>query len=1071
MAFLELSLSRGLFSDNPLNRAVSAVGKTFQEARTTLAQAIHKDKALVNTQLARARSTIAQYTHTGQAVGQYIGSHKQELGRAVSRTTVEAVKNAAPAVIVGAGVRAAGMALGVQALAVAAGASGVSRGVREATFTLRKGTYAETTKLILKHERDATRERSRSSGPNTGDTAQTVRSFEGLRSMQDRFAKTFVGSKINFLLHGGEKRVAEFAYGKNRHAQELVLSKNLEIGSLSNEKLLALREHAIMARITHGTAADVFQTRQLARKIYSDVSLELKNRGVNGRDAHAQQLALYRHDARVGAVVNAFGQGIVAAPKGAVKAVLGFYATDTILNALHIGSQRKNPLEGLSNTPVAQFVRNAKSSIPHQEASEKVAEVAQVMRVATIGKDLAKDDLYTDSPSIHTHTAVLSSGEVKPVEVAHKMVGGAKKVQAMYAPRPASIGLTESTRAVAPAVTPTHIQTVAAVSRTPEFESVSTFSTVTVTKGSSFSAELFARKVFPDMEEFETAKEYFSQPETAAKVWRIIELNKDQIPPESYERMQLLMKDQSLEHASFGKFWRTYRALYPNDAFGGMDGWSEREFMIPVERMVKINPVETAKLARMEEATSGGGKGRGLAQMVYQSNTNPPTPPPEATQRLTPEQYEAMKAQLLGGGSTSHVANATAVSAGGNANGSLSADQYAAMKAQIQGTGAPKSTQGVSLDPSTTSRSMSSAEYENMKASLSSPSAAHTTALGPNGASSTLSAEEYEKLKLDRIQLAQKQATLSHGSSLTPDKYEEMKRLAIEKNGGVYIAPTPTTTSEVAPTYATEPVVGVGPVDLRNTPDQTIKFASNYPKIFQTVDMPVHQVKDPSTSIDTPAFGEGSWFYDPQEGGLTFIWHSGSTKAQGIQFGEHIRRYVQGGGYNGEPRLGPVQQAYRIQQLRDMHVNLYMTTSDGQNTQLELTNVSHSPLNPTDENLVLGQHANLIGGTIDTVTGRICSWGHIEAIQMLMDYAIQNKQSLPSNLIEHLNILQNPTSAGEMVEIAVLNLGLYLKQDSKFDFAKFNELYGVFDNQTPTADELAAQGYMSRGFIVMHFDA
>lgn len=404
MSFVELILNRSGQSRtvNPLDRAVSAVERIRDRVVAGVESRFSRSPSQTSSE------DIAKLEQTRAMIATEV--QKTPVRSAIKHNIIEAAKNSAPAAIVGAGARIAlSTGLSLQTLAVAAGASAVSRGVREATYTIRKGAFGETSKLITRHEERATL-------TNFDGSERVVHT--AIRAKQDEFAQTRVGKIVNAMLHGGEMKIAQFAYGKHRHAKALVNAQYQDIHTLSDKQLIELREHAVMARITHGTAKNVYEIRQLAKSTYQSVNQELATRGISRHEAHERQLKIYRKDVRVGAAINITGQAGYAAMKAIPKTIGTFFITDAFLKAIHVDtSARHNPLEGLENTRLGRFVENIISPKSVADAEEIPTHVSKVVRsVSNVTPDVVTShnisyEVTGDTNKILSHSAVLSQDE------------------------------------------------------------------------------------------------------------------------------------------------------------------------------------------------------------------------------------------------------------------------------------------------------------------------------------------------------------------------------------------------------------------------------------------------------------------------------------------------------------------------------------------------------------------------------------------------------------------------------------------------------------------------------------
>jgi hypothetical protein len=1067
-----------------------------------IAERIHRSHTQDAVQLERARGTISSAI-TQPSLRGVSGATNEAIPpqnpvkKAVIHGIAEAVKNSAPAVAVGFGARyILGTTLGVQALAVSAGASAVSRGVREATFTIRKGAFAETTKLITRHEEASTSQKF-------GGSERVLHT--GIRAKQDKFAQTGVGRVVNAVLHGGEKKIAEFAYGKEAHAKALVIAQSEDIHSLSVEKLIQLREHAVMVRITHGTAPDVYETRQLAKSIYQAVNLELKKRDISRSEAHQHQLRLYRADARKGMAINVFGQAALAAAKAIPKTIGSFFMTDGILKAIHVDtSARHSPLEGLDQK-VAQVTRRfgkrvedgitqlLNASTPHAEAAELTlsehltSHDTPVLPVTHLGQAI------TGTHTVAPEAVLPPAAPQKIVEIQKAQQEALQELRDLRDHAPMVPRVSGSVFTSQPVVVPPSTVTEAHAVLTSVSEMQTAGGTIQV-DGTSLSQTLWnmrstttVAQSLPWLAQAKTLTEAYTSPDSAHAMWEHVILpSRDKIATEGFSRLQALFESPENAHASFAQVWKQYHALNPNDHFAGLDTWGYEDnaqtITLAVDHADTVGfadgSASATHAARMSipehETLPGGPKVRArLVRMelntINKDHTAAGSPPP-----MTATEYEAMKARILNGGTTPLPASSSSTPP--IPGHRMSAAEYEAMKTRTVGTATTPPTSaatGAGLMPKT---GMSPAEYEAMKARSSGgiPSSSvappgHTPNTAPR-----MTVEEYEKMK--QVSQAAEQVKPKASSTMTPDQYEQMKREILAKNGGVPSASSGTTLSEPLPLPHTE--APIGPIDLREAPSHAVSISSNRPDLFTNVSNGQWtQVVNPEVAIDTPgySFGSATYFYDKVHGGMVISMHDGRYNKV-LQAWEGMREYPQGYGFRGAGRLGPIQQEMRISKIFDpselaklgITQNTFDFNFDGKTTvHTILESVQYSP---QDGELILGQPANLIGGSPDTITAIICSWGHVEAIQMILDHA----KDVPPSLQSTFAILNDPQASGGQIEKAVQKLvNEWLKTDSDFDFAKFHHIFGNFLGDKPkTFDELlnrGKDGLVGRGRLVLRF--
>ena len=309
------------------------------------------------------------------------------------------------------------------------------------------------------------------------------------------------------------------------------------------------------------------------------------------------------------------------------------------------------------------------------------------------------------------------------------------------------------------------------------------------------------------------------------------------------------------------------------------------------------------------------------------------------------------------------------------------------------------------------------------------------------------------------------------------DPQEYMKKVAEINARSVHATPVP---HWEAPQVTSTEASVIGPVDLRNGLTHTMTISSDSPSMFHTTDMsgnhlpinttniPMTQVVNPNSYIDTPAYNSVTYFYDPTEGGLVINGHTGRW-AGNIQLLEGFREYVEGYGFNGHLLFGPAQ----IQRMAQEYVALNSSsttdfTFDGHSVATRLTSFTvdyRDPINP------FGEPYRLIGSGPDTITLVGCSWSHVEAISMIS--ALEGKAGLtfPVEYSSDFQILKDKYATAEQVTGAVQRILPWLRQlkdENKFDFDTFHSLIGNLPGESKTFDEMP--GLADHGKIRMVFE-
>ena len=1079
--------------ENPFRRVLPAVDKmksnVIQTIRSTgeaLAQRMQRSHVEDSARLLQARATIATETH------------RPSIKKAIIHNVVEATKNSAPAAIVGAGARIAlGAGLGLQTMAVAAGASAVSRGVREATFTIRKGAYSETTKLITKHEEAST----------LANFDRTTRqAHTGIRAQQDRFAQTGAGKIVNAVLHGGEKKIAQFAYGKHRHAKALMQARTQDIHTLSDKELIALREHAVMARITHGTAADVYEMRKLAKSTYQSVNQELATRGITRNKAHERQLQLYKKDVRVGAAVNVIGQAGLAALKAVPKTVATFFITDAFLKAIHVDtSNRHNPLEGLDQTVLGHAVQNAKASVLSVDLKQKFAHVGD-NAIAWIGKVIAPksvayaDELMPDTSNavqtaasnvrhatraVHAssdwtheaHGSVAQATHDPRITVRTEVVNGKTMVSgsgvlASESPKPMAVpGIPDPVplvvevdeRHVAHAVV--HVQEHVT---TPQV--VTTIVHEQIGGKTSLTQDIFDRKLIPGMESAPDAVTWYGQSGTAVQMMEhIIIPNSDKLTPENIAQLQEYVNAHP--DASFGALWHANRNVFA----GGMDTWSMGTgYNVAVDHVVsQQDTLAAAQISRVEQVdNAGSGRVSGHAMIAINNTAKPVQAPPQPT-RMSNEEYLAMR-QAVASGQPVHANGGTSMATPNG--GTLTPEQYLAMtKNNASVTPASPASVGSSVNGNVSVEEYQRliAQTQQVNANLGEAVNTPTTVHNPR-----MDTDEYLRIQRETAAKAAESARASQ--QMDPQEYMRKVAEINARNGGASnVSATPVTSWEGSQVTSTEASV-IGPVDLRNGLNHTMSISSDSPSMFHTSDtsgnlLPINttnimmtQVVNPNIYIDTPAYNSVTYFYDPVEGGLVVNGHTGRYGGK-IQLLEGFREYVEGYGFNGHLLYGPAQ----IQRLAQEYITLNSGsttnfTFDGNSISTRLTSFS---VDYQDSDYTFGEPYRLIGSGPDTITLVGCSWSHVEAIGMISALERQAGFSIPAEYSSVFQILKDPSASAEQVTGAVQRILPWLRQlknENKFDYDTFHTLIGNLPGESKTFDEMP--GLADHGKIRMIFE-
>jgi hypothetical protein len=1040
---------------NPFSRAVSAVENfrdqvvaNVREVGTNITHRIQRTQvATIDSskmtspvdvrrvqdaaQLERARATIATE------------AHKPSIKKAIIHNAVEATKNSAPAVVVGAVARLSlGAGLGLQTLAVASGASAVSRGVREATFTIRKGAFAETTKLITKHEEAVTL--------TNFDGSERV-AHTGLRATQDRFAQTGIGKVTNALLHGGEKKIAEFAYGKHRHARALINAQYKEVSCLSDKELIKLREHAVMARITNGTASDVYATRQLAKSTYQTVNCELSKRGIDRREAHERQLRLYRNDVRIGAGINVVGQASLAAVKAIPKTFATFFITDAFLKAINVDtSNRHNPLEGFENTRLGRAIGNAiapKSVASAEELSPGMPHITQPVSISVISDQTSEAQRFgspdprltttvhiENGKTIITSTGVLSYETPKPVMPAP-----------VEAPRAPSFVRISSVDRVAHAPEVNVVAPMHGVART-----VLETQEYTIDGKVSWTQDIFDRRLLSGMQDSAHSMDWYGAPGTAGRmVKEVFAVNPDLMDADDMQEMQEYLATHP--NASFVQMWKDLQhTVFSDDMDKLTDGTAYKvlsEHTVVVQDPIAEVNEEDAIVMGARRASKPPGLAK-LAQSTDQQ-TAPPTPP--SSVRMSNEEYLAMR-QAVASGQPVHASGGTSIVTPNG--GTLTSEQYLAQLAMTRNSPSVIPTSPVSVG-SSGNGNVSVEEYQRLiaqtqqvntnlgEAVVNNPTTVHNPRMDIN-----------EYLRIQRETAAKAAEAARASNQMDPQEY--MRRVAeinARNDGVVNVNATPMTQWEA-------PQVASTWLDPRQ--EYVSTFNTSNPHFnMSNLSIPAYDLNHP----DSAAYNAVTAYINSL-GGYNIELHSGELNAYGVQAFEPIRDYLQGGA--AIPRLGPAQEAYRAQQLINEYT--YLDVSVGsRDVGGAITAFHHVTVTHPVENVQLvvprSDLDGIIGGGPDITALTGCSRGHVQAIQMLLDA----ERNAPAELSQHFAVLRDPRAEGDTVEKAVSAIVNQWYINSA-DYADFMLLYGYLDPSELANDakwdELEANGYFTAGRLV-----
>lgn len=1082
--------------ERPFNRFLPAVDKmksnvmqTIRRTGDVLAQRMHRSHVEDSARLRNARATIATQIY------------KPSVPKVLLHGAAEAAKNSAPAMIVGAGARVAlGTVLGAQALTVAAGVSAVSRGVREAIFTIRKGTFAEITKHISKHEEASTLK-------NFNGT--TREAHTGIRAQQDRFAQTDVGKVVNAVLHGGEKKIAEFAYGKQRHARALVQAQELDIRSLTDKELIALRQHAVMARMTHGTAADVYAMRQLAKTTYQAVNAELRNnRSIKPQEAHELQLRLYKRDVRRGAVLNVVGQGVLAAAKAVPKTIGTFFAVEDIMRVLHITSHRHNPLEGLDQSMLGHAVQNAKASVSNVDLKQKFAHVGD-NAIAWIGKVIAPksvayaDELMPDTSSAvqttassvrHATRAVHASTstsdwthgagahatrdpritEHTEIVKGKTMVTGSG-VLTSESPKPMGVPSVPDPTPLVVEVDERHVvRAVAQVQehvKTPQV--VTTIVHEQIGGKTSLTQDIFDRKLIPGMESAPDAVTWYGQSGTAAQMMQhIIIPNSDKLTPDQITQLQEYVNAHP--DASFGALWHANRNVFT----GGMDTWTMGTgYNVAVDHVVsQQDTLAAAQIARVEQVDNAGwGKVPGHAKEVVRIAVNSPqqqTDGPGVV--LTPTQgtgadtthYQIVRppqgARVSGVGNTSQGSYQQVAPPGGRtaASNTVNGFQQVRKPGEAIAHGSNTNTQigtpsqnGVVPSPHPTGSHETSGSVANSTNGYQQVAPPQGVDVIHNSSNSSFQQVGQPTSPRPIVPVHSTNETYQIVSPPKPQDNVNFQEVSLPRATEQYETSSDIRTASV-----------MNPFDLGSGNSHVAYLESTSPYFPSSSSMPISMLNDRA-----PAIGAGAYEYNALGG--TNIWtHTSSFKEGGKQWLEDVRVYMQGG--NGQPRLGPVQQLRRAQELMQSAPHLFINIDNQHQGGFSLTGVHHLLLNK-DGSLNLASTDGIIGGGPDTISFIGCSYGHVQAIQMIIDHSAE----APPHLNQWFGILNDPYATGENVENAVNQIVKQWFRSTEY-YSDFYKLYGYLLEEIPTPgtseyskflNNLADNGYMSSGRLEFEF--
>lgn len=1111
--------------ENPFRRVVPAVVQMrdrvaagVQNMGYSLAQRMQRSQAQDVSRLAQARATIAQavdatrthVTRDNARMAVQIGTQAaREATHYVATHKMEIAKKVAPSLAISITAKVAGAALAAPVIvagAVAGGANEARRNIGTLNDTKADGIFATSAVLRRGFEKNAESVRVVSAD------AIDVSSSESTPLLQ-RIAQSKFGRGMRAYMHA-EKSAASYVASHNAHIDRVMDFAPDAAGRAQAitdvDYLNKLRMDAAMARMT--ATSDV--ERAAARTVHQAVrermrALELEAGPdsaipyING--VAQRQILRAQRSVQFGKSYRNIVMGSIAASSGVRALKSALTSAGIFLGLSAVGVDAASPLRSLKDTMWGN-VSDGIGRLAHSAGNGAQDLITHVLTATTPAAEAADlpvhgvQEVVRDSapsgaplPPVSSIKAALgpeawtaqahSAGDVTLNNIDPRLTttvrvengetiiegkgvlssGSPKAVDPSYAAAPRDPSFVRAPVADRVAIAaevnaPIPMREVArTVQETQEY---------TIDGKVSWTQDIFDRKLLSDMQDAAHSMDWYGAPGTAERmVKEVFAVNPDLMDVDDMQHMQEYLSEHP--DASFVEMWKELQfSVFADDMDKLTDGTAYKvlsEHTVVVQDPIAEINEEDAIVMGARRAT----KPPGLAKYVL--STDQQTAPPTSLQSsgTNTSGYQVVRPpQSTGVPSGANTIQGTyqqVAPPGGNtaASGTVNGFQ------QVRKPGEIISNNGTTGGQAVVSTQNSIVPPPHQIGSPDTGSAASNTLhdyqqVAPPGSNSAISNSSavgtYQEVGQPSAPRPIEVARPANESFqiVSPPKPQE------ELSFQVVSLPRAVLPYEVS--RDTQLASIVGPFDLSSGNSHVAYLESTNSYFPSSSSMPISMLNDRA-----PAIGAGAYEFNALGG--TNIWtHTSSFKEGGKQWLEDARVYMQGG--NGQPRLGPVQQLHRAQELLQSAPHLFINIDDQHQGGFSLTGVNHLLLN-SDGSLDLSSTDGIIGGGPDTLSFIGCSYGHVQAIQMIIDHSAE----APTHLNQWFDILNNPYATGASVENAVDQIVKQWFSGTAY-YSDFYNLYGYLLEEIPTPgtseyteflNNLADNGYMSSGRLEFEF--
>jgi len=1072
------------------------------QARATIAQSVDATRTYVNRDNARMAVQIG--TQAAREATHYVATHKMEIAKKV-----------APSLAISITAKVAGAALAAPVIvagAVAGGANEARRNVSTLNATKADGIFATSAVLRNGFERNTARAQA-----GTQDNAN-FSSTEGTSVLQ-RIAQSKVGRGMRAYMRA-EKSAASYVASHNAHidrvmdfAPDATARAN---ASIDIDYLNRLRTDAAMARMTATTdveraaARTVHQAvRERMRTLESAAGLDSAIPYING--VAERQILRAQRSVQFDKSYKNIVIGSIVASSGvrAVKSALSSAAIFLGLSA--VGVDAASPLRSLKDTmwrdvsdgvgnlakSAGSYMENAITHIltnttPSAEAAEiTVPTMHDVINTVQntahavfqdqrnqkrIEGSSFRPNTMSDS-SVHvgdnqyfdprlTTTVRVENGETIIEGKGVLSSGYPKAVDSSYAAAPRDPSFVRGPVADRVAIAQ---EVNAPVPMREVARTVQEVQEYTIEGKVSWTQDIFDRKLLSGMQDAAHSMDWYGAPGTAERmVKEVFAINSDIMDADDMQKMQEYLAAHP--DASFVQMWKDLQhTVFSDDMDKLTDGTA---YKVLSEHTVMVQePAESVADAHEADAlvmgASRASKPPGLAKYVL--NIDQQAAPPTSIQSsgTNTSGYQVVRPPqstgVTSGANTIQGTYQQVAPPGGNtaANGTVNGFQQVRKPGEVLSNSVTTNAQVVSSPQNSIVPPPHQMGSPDTGSSVSNTMHGYQQ-VAPPGANSVINNSSmvgtYQEVGQPS---APRPVVVARSNNET---FQIVSPPKPQEDVSFQVVSLPRAVLPYEVSRDTQLASIVGPFDLSSGNNHVASIQSTSSYFPASASMPISMYSDRA-----PAIGGGAYEYNALGG--TNIWtHTSSFKEGGKQWLEDARRYMQGG--NGQPRLGPVQQLARAQELMRSAPHLFINMDNQNQGGFTLTAIHHLRLN-TDGSLDLSTTNGIIGGGPDTLSFIGCAYGHVQGIQMILDHASE----APSHLEQWFDVLNNPNATGADVENAVDQIVKQWFSGTAY-YSDFYNLYGYLLKEIPTPgtpehsaflNQLAGKGYMASGRLEFEF--